>query len=644
MKRLYLWLISMLSGVLLALAWPAHGFTPLVFVALFPLFWVEDYILERQQEYDRHQAARKALRISPKLKAYIDHILQKLPVSKKTDGNKILPVLNGVPRYNRISGDAPESTLPKRTRYHLFFYSFSAFLVWNVLTTWWIWNSTPAAVLAFVLNALLMALVFTLFHYSCRYFFKKGMRWILLFIYWLGFEYFHHNWDVSWPWLTLGNAFAPRPQWVQWYEITGTLGGSLWILGCNVALLYWYKAWRAQKRGMPIHSENRLCLSLRGKLLLFCGLVIVPAGLSMLRFATYQEKGRPVEVVAVQPNIDPYVEQYTLSPRQATERMLRLAQSQMTPQTRFIVTPESMIQENIWENQLPYSPSVKQIQDFLQEWPNAQLIAGISSYSHVRPEDSTMQGVRRLRRAPAPEKRFYRAHNTIIALSANPDMPIPMHHKCKLVPGVEIMPYINRLKFLENLAIDLGGTVGTLGIDPGPTVFVSESPDRCRVIGGSYAGSYYSEPSKDAPLAGKTSQDEEFRFADLICYESVYGDYVASCVREGAELLFVSTNDGWWKDTPGHRQHASYARLRAIENRRDVARAANTGISCFIDQKGRVYQATSYWEPACIRQTLYANDKLSIYAQYGDILGRCCLPLSLFFILLTFVSRIIKRR
>ena len=275
MKRLYLWLISMLSGVLLALAWPAHGFTPLVFVALFPLFWVEDYILERQQEYDRHQAARKALRISPKLKAYIEHIVQKLPVSKKTDGNKSLPVLNGVPRYNRISGDAPESTLPKRTRYHLFFYSFSAFLVWNVLTTWWIWNSTPAAVLAFVLNALLMALVFTLFHYSCRHFFKKGMRWILLFIYWLGFEYFHHNWDVSWPWLTLGNAFAPRPQWVQWYEITGTLGGSLWILGCNVALLYWFKAWRAQKRGMPIHSENRLCLNLRGKLLLFCGLVIV---------------------------------------------------------------------------------------------------------------------------------------------------------------------------------------------------------------------------------------------------------------------------------------------------------------------------------------------------------------------------------
>ena len=80
-----------------------------------------------------------------------------------------------------------------------------------------------------------------------------------------------------------------------------------------MALLHWFKAWRAQKRGKPVFSENRLSLSVRGKLLLFCGLVIVPAGLSMIRFATYQEKGRPVEVVAVQPNIDPYVEQYTLT-------------------------------------------------------------------------------------------------------------------------------------------------------------------------------------------------------------------------------------------------------------------------------------------------------------------------------------------
>lgn len=625
MKRIYLWLLSMLSGILLALAWPAHGFTPLIFIALTPLFWVEDYVFERQTEYDRHREAKAALRVPPKLKAYIDKILP----DKPRPGNPgFLPNVN---------------VLPKRTKYHLFLYAYSTFLTWNILTTWWIWNSTPAAILAFVLNALLMTLVFVMFHYTCRHFFKKGMRWIILFVYWLGFEYFHHNWDISWPWLSLGNAFSPRPQWVQWYEITGVPGGSLWILICNVALLYWFKAWKALHRDKtPVYPGTR-GLGPRGRLILFCALVLVPAGLSMLRFATYKEQGRDVEVVAVQPNIDPYLEQYTLTPAQATDRMLRLAESQLTEKTRFIVTPESMIQENVWENRLPYSPSVLQIQEFLQNWPNTQLIAGISSYSHIRPQDSNMQGVRKLRMTNNPERKFYRAHNTIITLSAVPGKPIPMHHKSKLVPGVEIMPYVSKLKFIENLAIDLGGTVGTLGIDPGPTVFVSESPAECKITGGSYAGPYYGTPSPEPSVAGKPSKEGEIRFTDLICYESIYGDYVASCVREGAELLFVSTNDGWWKNTPGHRQHASYARLRAVENRRDVARSANTGISCFIDQKGQVHQATGYWEPACIRQTLHANDKLTLYSRYGDILGRFCLPLSLFFILLTFVYRIFPK-
>ncbi|MDE5608760.1 MAG: hypothetical protein K2I66_00070, partial [Bacteroidales bacterium] len=117
-------------------------------------------------------------------------------------------------------------------------------------------------------------------------------------------------------------------------------------------------------------------------------------------------------------------------------------------------------------------------------------------------------------------------------------------------------------------------------------------------------------------------------------------DYVASCVNAGAELLFVSTNDGWWGDTPGHRQHAAYARLRAIENRRDIARSANTGISCFINQRGDVSQATDYWQPACIRATLYASSRLTFYARYGEILGRCSLFMSLFFLLLTFIYRL----
>ncbi|MCM1531166.1 MAG: apolipoprotein N-acyltransferase [Bacteroides sp.] len=541
MKKTYLWLLSLLSGVLLALAWPANGFAPLALVALVPLFAVDDFVLERQTA----QA--------------------------------------GLPKKERI-------------RYHIFGYSYLAFVVWNALTTWWIWYSTPAALLAVTLNALLMACVFTLFHFSCRVFFKGGKRWFILFVYWLGFEFFHHNWDVSWPWLTLGNVFANYPAWVQWYEMTGVLGGSLWILACNALFWHWLRTWRKNRKeglSFPVRPLAAILL-----------LVLVPLTASLLRYRNYEPQGEPVEVVTVQPNIDPYREQFHISAREAATRMLDLAALQLTPQTRFIVTPESMLQENIWDDELHLCPSVIRIQRFLQDWKNVKLMAGISSYSHVLPQDSAQAGIRRLRREDDPFLKFYKAHNSVIVIGHDRNAPIPLYHKSKLTPGVEIMPFAGKLRFIEKMAVNMGGTTGTLGIDPEPKVF-----------------------------------GDSVKFTDVICYESIFGDYVAWSVRKGAQLLFVSTNDGWWKNSPGHRQHAAYARLRAIENRREVARSANTGISCFIDQKGQVFQATAYGEPDCIRQTLLANSKLTFYSKYGDILGRGCLPFALLIVLLSVVYR-----
>ena len=306
----------------------------------------------------------------------------------------------------------------------------------------------------------------------------------------------------------------------------------------------------------------------------------------------------------MQPNIDPYTEQFSISPDQAVSRMLGLASEQITEQTRFVVTPESMLQEYVWENELPFCPSVIRIQQFLQDRRGISLVAGISSYSHVAPQDSTQAGVRRLRFIQDPALKFYRAHNSVIVINSEAQAPIGLYHKSKLTPGVEIMPFAGKLRFIEKMAVNLGGTSGTLGIDPEPKVF-----------------------------------GDSIKFSDAICYESIFGDYVAWSVRKGAQLLFVSTNDGWWNNSPGHRQHSAYARLRAVENRRDIARSANTGISCFINQKGQVFQATQYGEPDCIRQELLANSKLTFYSRYGDILGRGCLFLGLLLLLFSLLYR-----
>ena len=125
----------------------------------------------------------------------------------------------------------------------------------------------------------------------------------------------------------------------------------------------------------------------------------------------------------------------------------------------------------------------------------------------------------------------------------------------------------------------------------------------------------------------------------MICYESIYGEYYRRTANYGAQFTAVITNDGWWGDTPGYRQHFRFAKLRAIETRRDVVHVANTGISGLIDQKGDVIQRTGWWEPVSMRGTVNLNDKKTYYTTHGDVVGRICS----FLFLLLFVALIVRR-
>ena len=109
-----------------------------------------------------------------------------------------------------------------------------------------------------------------------------------------------------------------------------------------------------------------------------------------------------------------------------------------------------------------------------------------------------------------------------------------------------------------------------------------------------------------------------------VCYESVYGEYCTGYVKKGAKFLTVITNDAWWGNTPGYRQHLSYSSLRAIELRRDIARCGNTGISAFIDQKGDIIKKGPWWEQATLEGTVNFNSELTFFAEHGDIVGRLC--------------------
>jgi apolipoprotein N-acyltransferase len=128
--------------------------------------------------------------------------------------------------------------------------------------------------------------------------------------------------------------------------------------------------------------------------------------------------------------------------------------------------------------------------------------------------------------------------------------------------------------------------------------------------------------------------------AAVICYESIYGEFIGRFVRNGAELIFVITNDGWWGDTPGHRQHFSFSRLRAVETRRSIARSANTGISAFINQRGDVLQESEYWVPAVLKQSMNANSNITFYSMNGDYLARIASFISVMLLLIAISMRL----
>jgi apolipoprotein N-acyltransferase len=185
-----------------------------------------------------------------------------------------------------------------------------------------------------------------------------------------------------------------------------------------------------------------------------------------------------------------------------------------------------------------------------------------------------------------------------------------LYHKAKLVPGVESLP--SWLGFMGSLFDDLGGTTGSLGRSDSAMVF--------------------------------TADNNPFHAAPIICYESIYSNYVTDYVRAGANMLTVITNDGWWGKTPGYQQHMSMSRLRAIENRMYVARSANTGISCFIDPAGNVLQAQSWNTKSAIKMDIPPMQQLTFYAAHADWLSKTLLPLAMLLFAWALLKKIMLRK
>ncbi|MDB5270313.1 MAG: apolipoprotein N-acyltransferase [Hymenobacter sp.] len=493
-------------------------------------------------------------------------------------------------------------TLTGARKGHVFASTYLMLVLWNALTTWWVsYADLAAGIAAVVLNALLMCLPLMAFRQTKK---RLGNRWgyLSLPIYWIAFEQLHLHWDITWPWLTLGNGFAAAPQWVQWYEYTGFLGGSVWVWAVNllffnellkrlpVATFYTKSADGLQGAEVPgnIEAAGGSFIKLRTSLAVPLLAIALPIGLSYLIGATYTEKGPAAEVVVVQPNFDPYVEKFEGGPKfipydEQLTRLMQLSEQHLTPETRLVLWPETALEEPYWENTIESNPKIRRVREWLGRHPGVALLTGITTLGSYPNKEAASETARY-----RDDLGYYDFFNTG-AFFANATAPVVFYHKSRLVPGVEKIPPV-----LASLIahIDLGGTVGSVGSQPERTVYPAPA---------------------NAPA---------LRVAPVICYESIYGDFIGEYAHNGATLLGLVTNDAWWHDSPGYRQLLSYGQLRCIETRRDLARSANTGFTGFINQKGEITQREKAWIPTASRATVHLNDEVTFYVRFGELIGR----------------------
>lgn len=537
-------LLALLSAVLLSVSWPTYGVPFFIFIALVPLLMMEHDI-------------------------------------------------------SKFSGI-------KNKGWTVFGLSYLTFIIWNIVTTGWLYgsknpdgsHSLAAVILPVVFNSLFYSLVFQFYHWYKK---AQGTYFGLVFFVaiWMCWEKFHLSWELTWPWLNLGNAFADYPKLIQWYDTLGATGGSFWILLVNVYIFYTLRIWEAGRirKSLIINSS------------IIVALISLPMIISLVKYQNFDLKPNgSVNVLMLQPELDPYTEKYSKDSLTILNDLLTLADQHSKGQIDYFIGPETSLPGygSIPESGFEQNLLLNSVKGFLTRHPKSIFTTGISSHKFYPNAESKSETAYQ-----TSNGEFVDSYNSAVQII--PNQKVEVYHKGKLVPGVEIFPYINVLKpVLGDAMIDLGGTVASLGIDSERKVF--------------------------------SNNYNKGKLAPIICYESIYGEFVTDYVNKGANFLAIMTNDSWWGVTQGHKQLLAYAKLRAIETRREIARAANSGISAHIDARGDVMADTLYGDKTALFAKIQLYDNMTFYSRAGDFISRLMVFVLGFLVFYTLIKKFQNRQ
>jgi apolipoprotein N-acyltransferase len=532
MNRYTLVALSVTGGILAGLAWTGWCSGLILLIAFVPFFLIENYLFENQKKYN------------------------------------------------------PNS---------FFTYILPGLVLFCIISLGWMRVASITGALCVIMGlSFLMAFVMWLAH-LIRLRTGNIAGFVSMITFWLSYEFISLNISIISPWINLGNGLSKDIHFVQWYEITGTSGGSLWILSSNLFLSIFLV--NSVKR-----KKNRFFLWI------WLSIIIIPSAISITRYLTIKQNlNNPDEVIIIQPNIDPYTQKFVIPFEDQLSKVIGMVKSAASDKTAWIITPETTVDDPVNLSDPEKNKYVRIIKKLTTQYPRASIVTGLVSFKKYTPshEAPTISA-----RKTDASGSYYDYYNS--AFKIDTGNTIEVYHKSKLVPGIEMQFSNGPGRFLVKILPSLGGTKWGYGIQKERTCF-------------------------DNSILS-------YKIAPVICYESVFGSYVTDYIKNGAEAIFIITNDGWWKSTNGYKQHLSYASLRAIETRRPVVRSANTGVSCIIDIKGKRTIESGWWTQAVLKGNICPETRITPYVLYGDVLLRISLLISTLILLAIFIVIPVRKK
>lgn len=464
--------------------------------------------------------------------------------------------------------------------------SFLAIFLWQSLDLVWLAKMGWGKLLLITFcNSLIFSLPFLL-----RALFLKWKRPVLSNLIWLcswiGLEFLHTQWSLAFPLFQLGNFFAAWPALIQWYEVTGVFGGSLWVLAGNLVLL---KTW-----GYGIKA-------LRRRLIPVAAVLVLPVLASLAFQVSFQEGPRNVEVISLHPNTDCYSEKFVLPQRQLVESYLAETERALTHKTQFVLWPETAIARGQWMDNLNNDPEIILIQELLSRYPQLNFIAGINTFQPTT--SPSVRGTSMQTSYLVEAEPSYLSYNAVLQMADQ--QPNQLRSKSRLVPFEET----------RKLPAILGPFQRWID---------------------SASGRAYSILKRNPST--QLSSDRRTRSGTLICYESAFGSVSADMSRKGAAILFVLLNEGWYDHLRGAWKFLDLSVIRAIETRKSVVRSSNRGISAAISPTGVVLESLSISKASTLKVSVSLNDKRTMYTRFGDWVAYLCLFLGI----LCFPAALIK--